>query len=200
VHGSREERPKRYSVTEQVVGQFKERGDPWHFIGTGGTQEHNPHDLLTIFSSESGFRILYDPSDAIRLMSMLIRALQVIGWCFVIAAAAMAIFAAPHVGPIGEHPVIEYKDFVSILLTALGVMIAVAAVAAALGAVWGFEFLRREMNRIARETAIETAKKEVQTIVPGLVDEALAFSEQGKKVKADEVAQEYGREVGDGNQ
>jgi hypothetical protein len=152
---------------------------------------------LTICSVESDNELLYVQCDANRVMAMLLRAFQIVGWCFVVAAALMAAY---FIGASGrapdEHPPFEYKDFVSILLTALGVMIAVAAVAAAIAAVWGFEFLRREMSRIARDTAIETATAEVQKIVPGLVEEAIDFAEQGQTVAGDKVAEEYGRETG----
>jgi hypothetical protein len=125
---------------------------------------------------------------------MLLRAAQIIGWCFVIAAVLTALYASVGEPASSGKPVIDYKDYVSILLTALGVMIAIGAVAAAFAAVWGFEFLRREMSRLATETA----KKEVQAIVPGLVAEAMDFAEKSKAVHGDAVAEEYGREVDDG--
>ena len=131
-------------------------------------------------------------------MSLLLRALRIIGWCFLGAAALEAAYVISGSPASGAHPTVEYKDFVSILLTALGVMIALAAVAAALAAVWGFEFLRKEMHKIAAETAADVAKKEVQAIVPGLVEETSAFAREAQRLPADAVAEEYGREVRDG--
>ena len=47
---------------------------------------------------------------------------------------------------------IEYKDFVAILLTSLGVMIAIATILIAALAIWGFEALKEEARKTARET------------------------------------------------
>lgn len=52
---------------------------------------------------------------------------------------------------------LEYKDFLSILLTALGVMIAVLTLFLAVIAIWGFSALRDEARRIALEEARRTA-------------------------------------------
>jgi hypothetical protein len=87
------------------------------------------------------------------------------------------------------HPAIEYKDFVTILLTALGVMIVVAAIAA----VWGFAILKEEARSFARETALN----ETRAIVPRLVDEAFTFAREAEEVPGDDVAEEYGREGDD---
>lgn len=128
---------------------------------------------------------------------MLFRAFQIVGWCLVFAVVLIAVyFMGAASRTTGANPVIEYKDFVAILLTALGVMVAVAAVAAAFAAVWGFELLRKEM----REVAGQIAKNEVQATVPGLVDEAMAFQREGRVVAGDRVAEEYERETENGGE
>lgn len=53
---------------------------------------------------------------------------------------------------------IEYKDFISILLTALGVLMTVLAIFLAVLAVWGFNTLRDEARRVAWEAAEREAK------------------------------------------
>lgn len=52
---------------------------------------------------------------------------------------------------------LEWKDFVSILLTALGVMLAVMTLFLAVLAIWGFNSLKEEAIRVARTAAMETA-------------------------------------------
>lgn len=109
-------------------------------------------------------------------MAMLFRALQVVGWLFVISVSGVAIFVMLRSSATGEHPVVEYKDFVSILLTALGVMIALAAVLAAVAAFLGFENVKKD------------------EIVPSLVENLLGVDRQVPGPEADQIAQEYARE------
>src|SRR6202034_452067 len=109
-------------------------------------------------------------------MPMIWRAVQTIGWCFAIAVALVALFLALQKGPAGPQPLVEYKDFVSILLTAIAVMIAVGAVIAAFAAIWGFDLLRREIVKTATDTATkvatDAATARVDALVPGLVEKA----------------------------
>jgi hypothetical protein len=132
---------------------------------------------------------------------MIFRALQAVGWCFVIAAA-IAICVIAGRGPSAGNPVVEYKDFVSILLTALGVMIAVGAVVAAVGAFYGFEVLRREVvhaaaeaaRKAAESTATQVAQTKVDEIVPGLVEKSMKIDRQVTATEADKIAKEFGKE------
>lgn len=132
---------------------------------------------------------------------MFLRALQAVGWCFVIAAS-IAICVIAGRTPSAGNAVFEYKDFVSILLTALGVMIAVGAVVVALAAIWGFELLRREVvsaaAKAAQETAAATATQiaqvKIDAIVPGLVEKAIEIDRQITGKQADKIAEEFGKE------
>lgn len=77
-----------------------------------------------------------------------------------------------------EHQSIEYKDFVSILLTALAVMVAVVTLLVAALAIWGFGAIRedvrgraarearREANRIAKDVAGAVAARTVRETLP----------------------------------
>jgi hypothetical protein len=98
----------------------------------------------------------------------------------------------------GNHPVVEYKDFVSILLTAIAVMIGVAAVFAAFAAIWGFDLLRREIVKTATEAAERAAAARVNELVPGLVDKAIEFEREVPGTEADKIAEEFGKEKGNG--
>ena len=57
---------------------------------------------------------------------------------------------------------IEYKDYITILLTALAVMMAMATILLAALAIWGFGALKDEAKKVAQEVAqrvaIQTAK------------------------------------------
>ncbi|MBN9018761.1 MAG: hypothetical protein J0H11_15210 [Rhizobiales bacterium] len=59
---------------------------------------------------------------------------------------------------------IEYKDFIAILLTALGVMIALGAFIVALLAVWGY----REGKQMVIDAAVNAAIERVDEVLPGL--------------------------------
>jgi hypothetical protein len=125
-------------------------------------------------------------------MTMLLRALQFVGWCSVIAVALVVAVAFSHSSAPSEHPVVEYKDFVSILLTAIAVMIGIGAVIAAFAAIWGFDLLRKEMTKIAADAAADVATKRVDEIVPGLVEQSLKVDRQVTGKDADEIAKVIG--------
>jgi hypothetical protein len=66
-------------------------------------------------------------------------------------------------GGLAQTQALEYKDLISIVLTALAVMIATLTVFVAVAAIWGFTALREEARsaaeNVAREAASETAKR-----------------------------------------
>jgi hypothetical protein len=102
-----------------------------------------------------------------------------------------------------EHgAVVEYKDFISILLTAIAVMIAIATVVSAIAAVWGYGVIREELNRtvarIAGDRAEEIARGRIDVMVPRLVAAQMAFEKQGTGTRGDEVAEEVSKEVDGG--
>lgn len=67
-------------------------------------------------------------------------------------------------------PSIDYKDYTAILLTALGVMIAVLTLFLAIAAIWGYSQIKREATDWAKKTAKDiaekTAKEEAGKIIP----------------------------------
>src|SRR4051794_26710329 len=64
---------------------------------------------------------------------------------------------SPHSPP--ESSTLEYKDFISILLTGLAVMIAVATILLAAAAIWGFELIRKEARLSAEHEASVVAER-----------------------------------------
>lgn len=106
-----------------------------------------------------------------------------------------------------DGPIVEYKDFVTILLTCLAVMIAVATIFAAVAAVWGFDFLKRETQAHAEAAAHVSAEKiaseRIEAILPGLVEQAVRFQmQQGSNTssgqnnsndQADQIADEVAK-------
>jgi hypothetical protein len=85
---------------------------------------------------------------------------------------------------------IEYKDFVAILLTAVIVMVAVAALFVGAAAVWtykeGMELIRTTADKAAREVASSVATRVAREARPAETDPAEAeaivdavFSDQG---------------------
>jgi flagellar basal body-associated protein FliL len=119
------------------------------------------------------------------------RTLQVLLTLFNIAFAILAVYFIQKGGVITpQSQALDYKDFVTILLTGIAVMIAVGAVAVALFAVWGFSALREE----ARESARRAAEARIDELVPSLVEKALKFDREAAGAEADQIAQEYGKE------
>lgn len=55
---------------------------------------------------------------------------------------------------------IEYKDFISILLTVLGLMLAILGAFLAMLAVYGFQAIQKEARRLAKGEAARVAKIE----------------------------------------
>src|SRR3954471_5594814 len=78
---------------------------------------------------------------------------------------------SPHSPP--ESSTLEYKDFISILLTGLAVMIAVATVFLAAAAIWGFEAIRREAKASAEIEARETATTVARAVATRTARETL---------------------------
>lgn len=58
------------------------------------------------------------------------------------------------------QPPIEYKDFISIMLTALSLMVTVLGAFIAILAIFGFSEIRKEAFRIAKHQAVQVATKE----------------------------------------
>jgi NADH:ubiquinone oxidoreductase subunit 4 (subunit M) len=125
---------------------------------------------------------------------MILRALHAVGWCFIIAASIVVICVMARRGSPGGAPVVEYKDFVSILLTALGVMIALGAVLAALAAIYGFETIRKEAVHAAEQTAARVAESKVNEIVPRLVEQVAKIDREVSGTQADQIAEEIDKE------
>jgi len=69
-------------------------------------------------------------------------------------------------------PSVDYKDFVSILLTGLGLMIGIGAFFIAIVAVWGY----KEAKDLVVRTAEERAKAEVVEQIPRLLAPELIIS------------------------
>ena len=90
--------------------------------------------------------------------------------CFNIALGILVIYllARGYQPPPKDGQTIEYKDFISILLTGLAVMIAVATIILAAAAVWGFEAIRKDAKAsaeiVARETATNVARDVATTV------------------------------------
>jgi hypothetical protein len=126
---------------------------------------------------------------------MLGRALAIAALLFVCGQTVLILHFIAH-GDLSKPaaPLIEYKDFVTILLTALGVMIAVAAIAAAFAAIWGFEFLRRETRESAEKAARLQTEAMLPTLLPNLVQQQVQFELQGVKTSGDEIAAEMSKE------
>jgi hypothetical protein len=64
---------------------------------------------------------------------------------------------------LGASQEVEYKDFISILLTALAVMIAILATTFAIAAVWGYAALKEEVVKASKAEAREAAQVEART-------------------------------------
>ena len=83
-------------------------------------------------------------------------------FCSIFTLMVIVIYLlSPH-SPNARAHEIEYKDFISILLTGLAVMVAVATVLLAAAAIWAFEFIRREACAAAILEAKKVAEKEAR--------------------------------------
>jgi hypothetical protein len=126
---------------------------------------------------------------------------------FLAFSALMSLSAIAAVGFLvwigGWHPAtgnsgIEYKDFVSIVLSALSLMIAVLGASIAALAVYGFEVIRKGAYRIASDKAEEISKGIAETTAEAVAARvAQAYLEQAGAGKPD--GDDYGKAAG-GNQ
>lgn len=74
--------------------------------------------------------------------------------------------------------VVEYKDFVSVLLTAIGVMIAVLAAIFAIAAIWGWGTLERQVVTAAADRAEKEARDVMSAALKRAEEIALAEAER----------------------
>jgi hypothetical protein len=95
-----------------------------------------------------------------------VRATNVFLLLFNIALSALLIYClwSNRWPPISEARGIEYKYFISILLTALAVMIAVATILIAVAAIWGFAVLREEARSSAERIAAKVAREVAESV------------------------------------
>lgn len=75
-------------------------------------------------------------------------------------------FSFPGMQQAATSHVIDYKDYVSILLTAIGVMIAILTLFLAIAAIWGYAQIKNEATRWAQKTATKSAKETAERIIP----------------------------------
>lgn len=100
--------------------------------------------------------------------------------------------------PASGNSGIEYKDFVSIVLSALSLMIAVLGASLAALAVYGFEVIRKGAYRIAADKAEKVAKGVAEATAETVAARAAqAYLEQAGVGKPD--GDDYGKAAG-GNQ
>jgi magnesium-transporting ATPase (P-type) len=100
------------------------------------------------------------------LVLVMWRGLQIVLGALQIAVVVIAGFIVWHWSgtPSTGASSIEYKDFVSILLTALALMIAVLAAFLAAAAVYGFQAIREQACRISMEKSEEVAKTTAESV------------------------------------
>lgn len=102
---------------------------------------------------------------------------------------------------------IEYKDLVAILLTALGVMIAVLTLFLAVAAIWGYAQLKEEAKRKAKEKArqkaTEVATRVAEKVAREVAEKAAVFparraAEEFVSADAGEMdeGEDYGKAAG----
>jgi hypothetical protein len=90
--------------------------------------------------------------------------------CFNISLGILVIWflSRGYHPPPKEAQALEYKDFISILLTGLAVMIATGTVMLAAAALWGFDVIRKEAKASAeaeaRKIAAQVAKDVAETV------------------------------------
>ena len=91
-------------------------------------------------------------------------------------------------------PQVEYKDFVAILLTALAVMIGIAAFLVAVIAIWGFAEGKRMLEMVAQKTAETVAERVAISRVNALIPAQVALAIQAEKDDigdSDKIAEAY---------
>lgn len=90
---------------------------------------------------------------------------------------------------------IDYKDLISIILSALSLMLAVLGAFVAILAVFGFSEIRKEASAIAKRQAVQVATKEGQ-----IAGETAAIKAVGEYLKQRMPSQEpgdYGQAAGE---
>ncbi|MBG0801377.1 hypothetical protein IYW40_07765 [Methylocystis sp. H4A] len=93
------------------------------------------------------------------------------------------------------NPAIEYKDFISIVLTALSLLVTILGAFIAILAVFGFNEIRKEARRIAKIAAVQAAEKEGKISgEKAAIQAALAYFKQAVPEQVDR--DDYGKAAG----
>lgn len=120
------------------------------------------------------------------------------GWVFA------AIFYLHPTLSIGNSHDLEYKDFISMLLTALGVLIAVMATTFAIAAIWGYGALREEVIKAskaeARGAAETEARATAEEVATKVARELAQQTLPGEAATGDDYGQAAGGQNGDQQQ
>jgi cytochrome b subunit of formate dehydrogenase len=99
-----------------------------------------------------------------------LNAAKAFAFCVHLATLILCGWALWRVGLSNPQPIgtLEYKDLIAIILTALGVMIAILAALFAVLAIWGFNQIRDQAvaaaSKAARKTAEPIAKAEANDV------------------------------------
>ncbi|MGA0598625.1 hypothetical protein [Enterovirga sp. CN4-39] len=83
---------------------------------------------------------------------------------------------------------VEYKDFVSIILTAASLMIALLAFALAALAIWGYREIRSQLLRAAIKSARRSARVEARVQAPPIARRAAIEWLQTSKIAPDTLS------------
>lgn len=86
-----------------------------------------------------------------------------------------------------SEPRIEYKDFVSIAMTALSVQLALFALFASVLAIWGFTSAKEQVKKWAEDVARDTATEVARPVAAREAEQAEAFREG--TVSSDELVE-----------
>jgi uncharacterized membrane protein YidH (DUF202 family) len=110
------------------------------------------------------------------IQSIWIRAGQIGLLVFNISFAVMALYFIFKGGTKTDASSgLEYKDFVSIMLTALSVMIALGAIFVAILAIWSYNNFKALVEQAAEKKAQECVGSWLEKEAPGVVREQLGF-------------------------
>jgi hypothetical protein len=130
---------------------------------------------------------------------MMARGFRVIAFCIHVATLVLCGFLIWRSGLSYKEPVgtLEYKDLIAIILSALGVMIAILAALVAIAAVWGFKQIQSDVTEAARNMARQIAETEARKVAE---QTATRVSTELGNQKSSGLGDDYGRAAGSDNE
>lgn len=136
------------------------------------------------------------------MLKKLTEIIKLVAWLIIAAAAASVIYWLPHIAGVpvnisaapSNSPGFTQAEFISIILTAVTVVLGALAIMLAIAAFWGYNSIRESAQRAGEVEARKVATDVAQVIAARVAEKTVQQSAEGSSKDGDAIAAAVGRE------